>query len=75
VKVIDDLEFKIEKEEKSHLEYLENYLHLQIGKVFGILLEKLHQQASFEQLMDCTHGSSPLRFETRLQMVQEALQL
>jgi len=40
VKVIDDLEIKIEKDEKAHLDYLENYLHLQIGKVFGVLLEK-----------------------------------
>ncbi len=45
------------------------------SEAIGILLGKLHQQASFEQLMDCTHGSSPLRFEARLQMVQEALQL
>jgi hypothetical protein len=40
VENIDELEWKIEKEEKSHLDYLENYMQQQVGKVFGVLLEK-----------------------------------
>ena len=40
VQKIDELELKLEKEEKPHLHYLENYMQQQVGKVFGVLLEK-----------------------------------
>ena len=40
VKKIDELEFKINNEEKPHLKYLQNYLTLQVKKVLDILLEK-----------------------------------
>jgi superfamily II RNA helicase len=40
VQKIDELESKLENEEKPHLYYLENYVNEQLSKVLGVLIEK-----------------------------------
>jgi len=40
VQKIDELELKIENEEKPHLHYLENYVNEQLAQALGVLLEK-----------------------------------
>jgi hypothetical protein len=59
------------------LQLVDQALHTQeisfSSEVLDALLKKLHRQASLEQVMRCTHGSPPLRFEAGLLKVQEAL--
>ncbi len=52
----------------SHMKEID----LASSNAMGALLEKLQRQASFEHLMECTHGS--LRFDAMLRQVQVALQ-
>ena len=56
VQNIDDLELKLEKEEKPHLHYLENYMQQQVGKVFGVLLEKKFVCESVEGIILTEQG-------------------
>jgi superfamily II RNA helicase len=56
VQKIDELELKLEKEEKPHLHYLENYMKQQVGKVFGVLLEKKFVCESVEGIILTEQG-------------------
>jgi antiviral helicase SKI2 len=56
VNTVDQFELTIIKTEKPHLQYLENYVREQIGKVFGILLEKRYICESIDGIILTEEG-------------------